>query len=187
MNLNLEWFKKHKVAAGAAILVGLLVLFLIFRKSSGGGSDLGSLAANQQQGQLQLAELNAQESAQQSQLQTQLAASEYQTQAQTQASQDQLAASVLSEALPYQLESPIFEQELSNQASEQTALLPLEQQALTISTKGNNAQLGLAELATLMGEGSNIANKYGSATTLPSSGTTLENPFLTNLGNGLFA
>lgn len=197
--MNLEWLKKHKVAAGAAILAGLLVLFVLFRQQgSGSGSDVASLAANQQAGQLQLAQLNAQESAQQDQLNAQLAATEYQTQAQTQAEQDSLAASIASGILPLQVESPIFQQELTQEASQQKSLIPLEQQALDISTKGNNAQLGLAELAALLGEGGGISNKYGSATVLPSStggGYTLTNPFasasgqnlLQQLQSGLFA
>lgn len=190
MNLNLEWLKKHKVAAGAAILIGVLVLFVLLRKSgsSSSGSDLSSLAANQQQGQLQLAELNAQESAQQNQLGAQVSLSEYQTEAQQQAQQDQLAASLAGTIVPQQIESSLYSEELAGEESQQTALLPLEQQALKISTTGNNSQLGLAELAALLGEGGQVSNKFGSSTVLPSSGFTLTNPFASGspLMTGLF-
>lgn len=168
MKFNLEWFKKHPAAAGAAILVGLLVVFVLFRKGGSSGSSFASIAANQQAGDLQLAELNAQQSAQSDQINAQVGLSEYQTEAQLQSSRDQLAASVVSGALPYQVS-----------AQRQQQLLPLEAEALKISTEKNFSQLGEEELAALLGEGGTVTNRYGSTTILPAS---LPN----TIGNGLF-
>lgn len=186
--MNLEWLKKHKLAAGGAILVGLLVIFFLFRQSgSSSSSGLSSLAANQEQGQLQLAELNAQASSQQSQLNTQLSASEFQTQAQEQESQDQLAAEVASQAIPYQFEAPIYQQELTNQAAEQSALLPLESQLINFSTSGGGrSSFGLEEneLLSLFGAGEGTLPNLTASPNPPSSstGVTLNIPGLGNLG-----
>lgn len=193
MKLNLEWLKKHPAAAGAAILVGLLVLFLLFRRSSGGGSNIASLAAGQEQGQLQLAQLNAQQSAQQNQLQAQLSAQEFATQAQVQQSQDQLAATILDKALPYQFEAPLYEQQLKNQAAEQAALIPLESNALSISKRSNRGITGTEELALLLGESSavpSLASADATIATGSGSGFTLGLPggisLGAQLGTGLF-
>lgn len=195
MKLNLEWLKKHKLAAGAAVLVGLLVLFVLFRKSGSSGG-ITSLAANQQQGQLQLAELNAQEGSQQDQLNTQLAASEYQTQAQQQANQDQLAASIASAALPYQFEQPLYEQELTNQGAEQEALIPLEEELVGYGTSGkaHGSLIGLTqnELELLTGETSGQVPSLGAPYESQGSGSgfSISLPggigIGTQLGTGLF-
>ena len=203
--MNFEWVKKHPYATGAAVLAGLVVIFVFFRSSGSGSSGgIASVAADQEQGQLQMAELSSQESAQQDQLNAQLASQEYATSASEQQNQDQLASTIASQILPEQIqsefESPIYSQELSlygeelnNQASEQNALLPLEQSALKLGSNPNMAATGETLLAELMGEGASNQNKYGSQTFLPSGSTTtlpfgLPSPSTSSLlGTGLFA
>lgn len=152
--MNLEWLKKHKAAAIGGGVALLVVIYLLFRNNANSGSSLGSAIAQQNQGQLQMAELNAQESASSTQAQAQLAASEYSTQAQEQEAQDQTVGSLASEIVPQQLESGIYAQEIAAQEQEQESLIPLENEALSISKQGNRAVTGVNELGLLLGEGS---------------------------------
>lgn len=170
MKFNLEWFKKHPAAAGAAILVGLLVVFVLFRKGGSSSGGFASLAAGQQAGDLQLAELNAQQSAQQDQLNAQVGLSEYQTEASVQSAQDQLAAQLVSGVVPLQL-----------RAQQQTTLLPLEEEALALGKNPKLAQESELLLSELMGGGGSISTKYGTTTALPSNPSLLN-----NMGTGLF-
>lgn len=201
MKMNLEWLKKHKVAAGAAILIGLLVVFFLFRNSGSSSSANGvaSLAANQQNAQLQMAQLGAEESSQNEQLQAQLASQEYTTQASEQENQDQLAASIAGSILPTQIEAqfeePLYSQELSlygqeltGQQTEESALLPLEESAVGLTSNPNLAATGETTLAELLGEGASSSNKYGSVTFLPlgSTSTTPSTGLLGSLQTGLF-
>lgn len=191
MKLNLEWLKKHPAAAGGAILVGLLVIFLLFRRTGSGGGNLASLAAGQQSGQLQLAELGAQESAQQQQLQTQLSAQEYSISAQEQQSQDQLVASIF----PSVLQEKLYQTELTNQSAEQSALIPLEERLVTYGTSGkaHGSLIGLSqnELAILEAAGTGGVPQVGTPYEPQGSpsGFNLSLPGFsigTQLGTGLF-
>lgn len=201
--MNLEWVKKHPYATGAAVLAGLVVIFVFFRSSGSSSSNgLASLAAGQEQSQEQVAELNAQQSSQEDQLNASLAAQEYGASISEQENQDQLAGSLASQLLPEQIESefesPIYSQELSlygeeltNEANEQSALLPLEESALNLANDPSMAATGETLLAELEGEGASNVNKYGSQTFIPGGSTAPQLPFgLTlpsQLGNGLFA
>lgn len=150
--MNLEWLKKHKYAAAAGILVVLVILYVLLKRSGqSSSSGLGGALATQSAGQLQMAQLNAQLSAQSQQTQAQLAAQEFQTQSQTQAQQDALAAQLASQILPIQAEAPIYEQELAQRAN----LLPLEITAQKQIGRGGSLETaGLNELEILLSEGS---------------------------------
>lgn len=152
--MNLEWLKKHKAAAIAGGVVALLVLYVLFRNSSSSSNSLNSAIAQQNQGQEQMAELNAQESAQEEQTQAELAGQEYQTQASVQEEQDQTAGALASQIIPDQLEESLYGEEIGAQEQEQENLLPDINEALQISTQGNRAVTGVNELGLLLGEGS---------------------------------
>jgi hypothetical protein len=196
--MKLEWFKKHPYAAGAAILAGLVVIYLIFRQSSSSsGGGLASLAAGQEQGQLQLAQLNEQASAQEQATQAQLASESYAAQVQETEQQNQEVGGLAETIIPAQLESELYKQELEKQSEEQTALMPLEKQALQISTQGNRAQTGQNELAILLASEGEFANPaflsgagglpvQGLGTTSPTSFSLSPNSFGLTLGQGLF-
>lgn len=192
--MNLEWIKKHKYAAAAGAVAALLIFFLILRRSSGGGGSLGSAIAAQNQGQLQMAQLNAQLGAQSEQTQAQLAAEEFSAQTQQQEQQNQLVGNLAGTLLPIQFESQLYQQELTAQMHQQDTLLPLEQEALNISKQGNRAQTGQNELALLLSEISGGPGGFAAglpvqgASTKP-SGFNLTTPFGglgLNLGTGLF-
>jgi hypothetical protein len=154
--VNLEWLKKHKGAAIGGGLALLLIVYLLFRNSSSSSGGLGSAIAQQNAGQEQMAELNAQESAQTEQTQAQLAAQEYETQAGEQEEQDQTVGSLAAQLIPEQLAANLQGEELTAQESEEENLLPLEENALSISTQGNRATTGQNELALLLGEGGDL-------------------------------
>lgn len=152
--MNLEWLKKHKYAAAAGILVVLVILYLLLKRGgqSSGGGLAGAISA-QNQGQLQMAQLNAQLSAQSEQTQAQLAAQEFQTESQTQAQRDALAAQLAGQILPIQAETPIYEQELKQQFAQQQALIPLEITAQKQIGRGGSLETaGAEELALLLGQ-----------------------------------
>jgi hypothetical protein len=187
--MNLEWLKKHPYAAAGAILVGIIVIYLVLRKGGGSStSGLGSAIAAQNQGQLQMAQLNAQLSAQSQQTQAQLAAQELQTQAQTQAQQDAIAGQVATEILPIQAEAPLYQLELQNEFTQQQEMLPLEQQAIGQVGKGGSLETaGLNELEILASEGAvpgiGGLNNLPGGTRQPSAWSG----FLTGLGTSLGA
>ncbi len=194
--MNLEWIKKHKYAAAGGAIALFLIIYLVMRsRSSAGSGGLAGAIASQNQGQLQMAQLNAQLSAQSEQTQAQLASQEFAAQTGAQAQQDQLVAQLAGTLIPQQLQSQLYAQELTAQAAQQHELLPLEQQALQISTQGNRAQTGQNELALLLAE-NNPSLAFGAsglpvqgANTKPSS-FNLGIPGIAtlglNLGTGLF-
>jgi hypothetical protein len=153
MEFNLAWVKQHK-AVVAGVVFGAIVLIYIARRSSGSSSSgVASALQSQQAGQLQMAQLNAQLSAQGDQTQAQLEAEQISTNAQTQQSQDQAAGQI---AL-YGLQGHLYEEELNAQETEQQALLPLETQL--VNTKGLSGHPNLQqtienELALLLTRGS---------------------------------
>lgn len=179
--MNLEWLKKHPKAAAAAIIGALLVFYLLFRNSSASsGGGLTGAIASQNQGQEQMAQLNAQLSAQSEQTQASLAAQENATQAQEQEQQTQLVGQLAGTLIPQQLQSNIYEQELAAQAHEQANLLPLEITAQQQIGKGGSLEgTGADELALLLGE--------PSAATYPVKGQTVSppNPLLAGLGTAI--
>lgn len=187
--MNLEWLKKHKYAAVAGAVVLLVLLVVMFRRNSSGSSGLVGAITSQNQGQLQMAQLNAQLSAQSEQTQAQLAAQEFGAQTQLQEQQTQLAGQVAGTILPIQFQSQLYEEELKAAEVHQQDILPLEQQALAISKQGNRAQTGQNLLALLEGIPSTGLPVQGAGTTSPSA-LGLNIPGLgsvgLNLGTGLF-
>lgn len=188
--MNLEWLKKHPyAAAGGGLALLVIFVLIIHRSSSSSSNSLGSTITAQNQGQLQMAQLNAQLSSQSEQTQAQLAAQEYATQAQQQEQQTALVGSLASTVIPMQINSQLYQQELAAQEAHQAEIMPLEEQALTISTMGNRAQTGQNLLALLEGMPSTSLPVQGAGTTSPSSfGFAI--PGLgqlgANLGTGLF-
>jgi hypothetical protein len=176
--VNFEWLKKHPYVAAAGGLVLLIVFYLIFRSSSSSsGSSLTSAISQQNQGQLQMAELNAQLSSQSDQEQAQLAASEYDTQASEQEEQDQTAGALAEELVPEELESTLGSQELADEYG-------LAEQGVNLTMLGGSGQTGQdvrnAGL-TILGE----ALGEGGTTSAPSSSGGI-NINLGSLGSGLF-
>ena len=183
--MNLEWIKKHPYVV-AAVLVGGIVFLYVLAKKGSSGSGLGAAIAQQNAGQLQMAQLNAQLNAQTSQTNASLAASENNTQAQLQAQQDQLAGQLVGTLVPAQLNSQLYQQELAYQFQHNQSLLPLEQQAIQESTQGNRAQTGQNLLALLLGYNSTGLPVQGAGTTSPTSFSISPSGFGFNLGQGLF-
>lgn len=126
MKFNIGWFKKHPAAAGAAVVAVLLVLYLLVRKSSGSGGGIAGLAAATQQGQLQMAQLDAQTAAQQDQLNAQISASEYQANLAAQEQNNQLVGSLAGTIIPAQLQSQLYEKQIAAAQSIQASLAPSE-------------------------------------------------------------
>ena len=178
MQKALEYLKHHPAAAGAAILGALVFVYLIFRHAGSSGSGIAGLAASQQAGQLQLAQTNAQLSAQQDQTNAQLAGQEFAAQIQEQESRDQLVASLGSQVIPIQLESQLYEQELLAAEKQQQNLLPLESQAIGQVGKGGSLETaGINELSLLLNQG-----PAGGFNNLP-GGSRTPNPLLVGLGS----
>jgi hypothetical protein len=158
MEFNLAWVKQHKgIVAG--IVFGAIVLIYLAKRSGGSSDASGGVAGalqSQQAGQLQMAQLNAQLSAQGQQTQAQLEAEQISTSAQTQQAQDQEAGQI---AL-YGLQGHLYEDQLNAESSEQQSLLPLEQQILNegtpkaLSGHPNVQQTLENELALLLTRGS---------------------------------
>lgn len=176
--MNLELLKKHKYVAAAGAIALFLIIYLVMRNSSSSnGGGLAGAIASQNQGQLQMAQLNAQLSAQSEQTQAQLASQEFAAQTSAQEQQNQLAAQLAGTLIPQQLQSTLYAQELAAQAAQQHDLIPLEQRALEISTGGNRATTGQNELALLLGE--------GGAVVTPAAQPSALNSFLNGLGKGV--
>ncbi len=183
--MNFEWLKKHPYAAGAAILAGLVLIYMLSRRSGSGGGGLASLAAGQQQSQLALAQMNAQQSSQQQQLQAQLSAQEYQSQLAAQAQQDQLVGSVASSIIPAQLNAQLMAEQLGYQYKTQQSLLPLAMQISknSVGRSATTENIAANELALLMGQGSisSLNSAYGS-----SAVASAQNNPMNTLLQGLF-
>jgi hypothetical protein len=188
MAFNLAWIKEHKgIVAG--VVLGAILLIYIAKRSGGTSASSGVAGAlqAQQAGQLQMAQLNAQLSAQGNQTQAQLEAEQISTNAQQQSTQDQSAEQI---AL-YGLQGHLYEDQLNAQVSEQQSLLPLEEKILSVnpsSLYGHTAEQQTLEneLALLLTRGSVAGNLP--ATYAPgsggSAGFTLNIPGLGNLGVG---
>jgi hypothetical protein len=189
MAFNLSWIKEHKgIVAG--VVLGAVLLIYIAKKSGGSSSDSGVAGAlqSQQAGQLQMAQLNAQLSAQGQQTQAQLEAEQISTNAQSQSSQDQAAEQI---AL-YGLQGSLYNNQLNAEVSEQQSLEPLEQQILSVSPSslyGHTAEQQTLEneLALLLTRGQvagNLPATYAPGSGGSGSGFTLNIPGLGNLGVG---
>lgn len=155
MAFNFAWIKEHKVAV-AGIVLGALVVIYLARKggSSSGGGGIYDVLQSQQQGQLQMAQLNAQLAAQGNQTQAQLEATQISANAQQAHDQDQAASTI---AL-YGLQGHLYEEVLHSQEEEQKALLPSIEKIISVnpnSLKGNNLvqQTLQNELALLLTRG----------------------------------
>lgn len=156
MNKALEFVKKHPYGVAGGVIAVLVVFYLISRQSSSQQSGFASAIAAQQAGQQQTAQLNAQLSAQAQQTQSQLSLAEYQTAAQQQMSQDQLAAGLAGTIIPTAYQAQYAQEQLAQQSNYQSSLLPLEQQALALSSSAGHPreiQIGGEELALLLGAG----------------------------------
>lgn len=185
MALNLGWVKEHKVAV-AGVVLGAIVLIYVAKRSGGSSSSSGIAGAigAQQQGQLQMAQLNAQLTAQGDQTQAQLEAAQISANAQTQQQQNQVAEQI---AL-YGLQGNLQSEALTAQEQYRTALLPAIQSITSVDSKTLRdhqyvAQTLQNELALLLSQ--------GSASGLPSvipgqqsaqSGFNLNIPGIGNLG-----
>lgn len=184
--MKLEWLKKHPYAAAGGGLALLVIFYLLYRhSSSSSGSGLSGAIAQQNQGQLQMAQLNAQLDSQSSQTQAQLAAQEYATQAQEQMQQTQLVGQLAGTLIPAQMNSNLYEQELLAQEHQQAAMLPLEQTAMgQVGQGGSLETAGLNELSLLSGQG-----MAGGLSNLPGGNHPAANPglnmFLGGLGTSL--
>ena len=165
MNHLGEWIKAHKVEAAGIGVAILIVLYLLFRSSSSSSNGIsGALQAQsaaqasaaQYAAQTQAAQIqaNAQVSAQNAQL----AATQSQNNAQLQAQQDYIAGQIISQQLGYQYQNNLVNAQLGAQEKIAQQNLPLEQQALQISTMGNRAQTGQNELALLEAQTGSMLN-----------------------------
>jgi hypothetical protein len=154
--MNLEWFKQHKLATGVIVVAGLIVLYVVSKKSSSSSSGLAGIVAGEQQGQLQMAQLNAQLSASSNQTSAQLEAEQIAANAQTQHEQDQLVSSILGTQLVYGNQSKVLEEEINARQNELTTLAPEIQGLITDipHEKGHNLvqQSEVNALALLLGE-----------------------------------
>lgn len=156
MALNLAWIKQHKAAVAGIVLGALVLIYLVSKRSSSAGSGVAGVLQSAQQGQLQMAQLNAQLSAQGDQTNAQLEATQISANAQNQHDQDQAASSI---AL-YGLQGHLYEDAINAQEAQNAALLPLEQSIIKESTPGAlagrpNVQQTLEnELALLLTRGS---------------------------------
>jgi hypothetical protein len=184
MAFNLAWIKEHKAIVAGVVLVTIGIIYLAKKSGSSSSSGVAGVLQSQQQGQLQMAQLNAQLSAQGDQTNAQLEAQQISANAQTQHDHDTAAAQI---AL-YGLQGHLYEDALAAQVSEQQSLLPLE--TSLINTKGLSGHTGLQqtiqnELALLLTRGSaagslpSVAGSGGSGV-----GFTLNIPGLGSLGVG---
>jgi hypothetical protein len=182
--VNLEWIKKHPYVVAAGGLVLLLVFYLIFKSSSGSGNSLDSAIEQQNQGQLQMAQLNAQLSAQSEQTQAQLTAGEYETQAQEQEEQDQTAGSLASEIIPEELQSGLYGQELTAEEQELSDQYNLAEQGVNLTMLGGSGQTGQAVRNAGLGIiGAALGEGVSGESAPPSSGISIN---FGSLGQGLF-
>lgn len=171
MNNALEWVKKHPKAAAVGVIAAIIVVVLILRRggSTSSSSGIDNALASSQAGQLQMAQLNAQLSAQQSQTDAQLAAQEYSGNLAAQEQQNQLAGQIIATVIPQQIQGNIYSQALKNQAAYQTALAKYIPQAFAVTGQSNRGVIGEDELALLLGAGSGSSSLVQAAGSLPQS------------------
>jgi len=183
MALNLAWVKEHK-AAVAGIVLGALVLIYLARRGGSSSSGVAGVLQSAQAGQLQMAQLNAQLSAQGDQTNAQLEAAQIAANAQIEHDRDAAAGQI---AL-YGLQGHLYEDALKAQEAEQTALLPLETHL--IDTKGlagrpNLQQTIENELALLLTQGKaagSLPSSIGGSS--PGAGFSLSIPGIGGLSVG---
>ena len=192
MAFNLAWIKQHKAIVAGIVLGGLVLIYLAKRSSVGSSSGAGNFLAAQQQGQLQMAQLNAQLSAQgdatHSQLESQLIAYN----AEQQHSQDQIAGEIALYGLQHKLQS----ESIAASEAERAALLPSIKKLLDFSASGKLAGHNLEqqtitnELALLLASGG-YSNPNSIAGSLPpvtqsgqSAGFNINIPGIGSLGVG---
>lgn len=187
MEFNLAWIKQHKgIVAG--IIFGAVVFIYLARRSSGGSASSGvaGALAQTQQGQLQMAQLNAQLSAQGNQTQAQLEAEQISTNAQTQQAQDQAAGQIALAGL----QGHLYEEIISAHTAEENALLPSIEKIINVDPKSLRDHSAVAqalqnELALLLTRGS-AAGSLPPTYTGPTQGTSfgISIPGLGSLGVG---
>lgn len=142
MAFNFAWIKEHKAAVAGIVLGALVIIYLARSKSGGsGGGGVYDVLASQQQGQLQMAQLNAQLSAQGNQTQAQLEAERISANAQTQHDQDQAASTI---AL-YGLQGHLYEENLHSQDEELKALMPSIQKIINVNPKSLEGHQGVQQ------------------------------------------
>jgi hypothetical protein len=172
LNKALEFVKKHPTAIAGGIVAVIIVIYLISRSSSSSGGDLTGAIASQQAGQLQMAQLNAQLSAQSEQTQAQLEAQEYSGSLAQQEQQDTLAGQVIGTVVPAQLESGLYSQELKNQAAIAGQISGYLPQAFAVTGESNRGVIGEDELALLLGTIEGNSSLVQAAGGLPQSAGT---------------
>jgi len=140
MPFDLEYFKKHKAVTGAIVVGALVIVYMIHK--SGSSSSSGGVAgvlAQQQQGQLQMAQLNAQLSAQGDQTQAQLQAEQIAAGTQQTQAQDQIAGQIVAAQLGYNSQNTQAEEYFNAVQQRQAQLLPLESTLSNMLSSGNLA------------------------------------------------
>jgi hypothetical protein len=165
MAFDLDYIKKHKVAVGAVVVGALVIIYLVSKNSgSNSSSGISSVLAQQNQGQLQMAQLNAQLTAQGNQTQAQLEAEQISAGAQQQQEQDQTAASIVAAQLGYNSENTIAGSEISAIEQQQSNLLgpetSLADELASGSLAGHTAEQQSIEnaLALLLSEGGGLGS-----------------------------
>jgi hypothetical protein len=167
MAFDLDYIKKHKVAVGAVVVGALVIIYLVSKNSGSSSSGVASVLAQQNQGQLQMAQLNAQLTAQGNQTQAQLEAEQISAGAQQQQEQDQTAASIVASQLGYNSENTIAGSEISAIEQQQSNLLgpetTLADELASGSLAGHTAEQQSIEnaLALLLSEGGGLGSNSG--------------------------
>jgi hypothetical protein len=193
MAFNLAWIKEHKFVVAGIILGGFVLIYFVKKNNANSSSGVAGVLAQQNAGQLQMAQLNAQLSAQGQQTQAQLESQQISAQTQQQQEQDQVASQI---AL-YGLQGSLEEKALVAQQAQQSSLLPLEQELINYSGSGKLSghpqvqQTIENELALLLAEGGGGNPSFlGGAGGLPpiqpgsGGGLNLTIPGLGSLGYG---
>jgi len=155
MHFNFEYIKKHPAIAGA-IVVGVLIVVYLLVRSKGSTSGVGGILAQVNAGQLQMAQLNAQLSAQGEQTQAQLQAQEIAANAQVQQQENQIAGSLVNSQLVYGNQAKIVQEELASHTAIFQSLLPQIENLLNRpGLQGHQAlqETTLQELELLLAEG----------------------------------
>lgn len=163
--MNFAWIKAHKGIVAGVVLGALVLIYIVSKRNASAGSGLGGALQSAQQGQLQMAQLNAQLAAQGDQTQAQLESQQIAANAQAQHDQDAAASQI---AL-YGLQGHLYEEQLNAYTSEQTNLFPLEEKIL--NTNPTSLFGHTAEQQTLQNELALLLTQGRAAGSLPPSYT----------------
>lgn len=158
MALNFAWIKQHK-AIVAGIVLGALVIIYLASKRGGSSSGVAGVLESAQQGQLQMAQLNAQLSEQGHQTDAQLESVQIQANAQNQHDTDAAATQIALAGL----QGHLYEDVLKAHQEEEAALLPSIEKIIGVNPKtlfGHTAEQQTLEneLALLLTRGAAAGN-----------------------------